>query len=251
MAARTAAEGGGPVDAAGEGQLFLCATPIGNLADVTLRALDVLGRADLILAEDTRQTAKLLRHHGIDRPLLSFHDHNESARLPRVLELLEQGQQVVLVSDAGSPLVADPGFRLVREAIARGLPVTALPGPSAVLPAIALSGLPPYPFLFVGFLPRRPGPRRRLLASLGGQPWTLVFFESPHRLVASLTDIRDALGAGRPVAVARELTKRFEEVVRGTVEEVLTRFSREAPRGELVVVVGRAGDDGAAAGPGE
>lgn len=240
MAARIATDSLANVGG-GEGTLYLCATPIGNLADITLRALEVLRRADVILAEDTRQTARLLRHYEIDRPLLSFHDHNETARIPRVMELIAQGKEVVLVSDAGSPLMADPGFRLVREVVARGLPVTALPGPSAIVPALSLSGLPPYPFLFLGFLPRRPGPRRRLLASLQDRPWTLVFFASPHRLMAELADVREAMGAERPVAVARELTKRFEEVVRGTVDQVLARFSREAPRGELVVVVAPVG----------
>lgn len=220
------------------GTLFLCPTPIGNLRDVTLRVLDVLGAVDLVLAEDTRRAGRLLEAYGIRAPLLSFYDANEAERVPRVLALLEEGRSVALVSDAGTPLLADPGYRLVREAIRRGLPVTALPGPSAVLPALALSGLPPYPFVFLGFLPRRAGERRRLLAEACALPWTVVAFETPHRLVAALADLVAVAGDDRPAAVARELTKRFETVARGPAGELLDRFRAEPPRGELVLVFG-------------
>lgn len=225
------------------GTLYLCATPIGNLGDITLRALEVLRGADVVLAEDTRRTGTLLKEHGIRAPLMSFHDHNEAERVPQVIGLLEQGRRVVLVSDAGSPLLADPGFRLVREVVARGLPVTALPGASALLPALALSALPPHPFLFLGFLPRKAGQRRRLLAEAAALPWTVVCYEAPHRLLEALDDLAEVAGRDRPVAVARELTKRFEEVVRGTVSEVADRFRTQPPRGELVLVFGGAGHE--------
>jgi len=219
------------------GTLYLCPTPIGNLRDVTLRVLDVLRQVDLVLAEDTRRTRKLLQEYGIEVPLLSFHDANEERRLPRVLGLLEGGRSVALVADAGFPLMADPGYRLVREVIARDLPLTALPGPSAILPALALSGLPPYPYLFLGFLPRRSSERRRLLERVLALPWTVVAFEAPHRLVESLADAVAVVGPDRPAAVARELTKVFETVVRGTTGELLARFRAEPPRGELVLVI--------------
>lgn len=225
------------------GTLYLCATPIGNLGDITLRALEVLRAADLVLAEDTRRTGVLLKEHGIRAPLMSFHDRNEAERVPQVIGLLEQGRRVVLVSDAGSPLLADPGFRLVREAVRRGLPVTALPGASALLPALALSALPPHPFVFLGFLPRKAGQRRRLLAEAAALPWTIVCYETPHRLLEALDDLAASAGPDRPMAVARELTKRFEEVVRGTVAEVADRFRAQPPRGELVLVIAGAGQE--------
>lgn len=222
------------------GTLYLCPTPIGNLRDITLRVLDVLREVDLVLAEDTRRTATLLRAHGLATPLLSFYDANEERRLPRVLALLAGGRSVALVSDAGYPLLADPGYRLVRAAIGRGLPVTALPGPSAILPALVLSGLPPYPFVFLGFLPRRAGARRRLLRAACRLPWTLVAFETPHRLTAALADLVAVAGAERPAAVARELTKVHESVERGSAGDLLARFRAQPPRGELVLVVGGA-----------
>lgn len=220
------------------GRLVLCPTPIGNLADITLRALEELRGADLILAEDTRHTGGLLRHYGIQRPMLSYHDHNEAQRLPAALERLKAGQRLVLVSDAGTPGLADPGFRLVRAATAAGVPVTALPGPNAVLPALTLSGLPTHGFAFYGFVPRGASERATAFQSALAFPLTGVWYESPHRLVATLNALRD-LGFGqRPGAVARELTKLHEEVVRGTVADLAARFAAASPVGEIVLMVG-------------
>ena len=214
------------------------ATPIGNAFDITLRALAALRAADVIVCEDTRVTQKLLARHGIARPLLAYHDHNAERMRPLLLERLRRGELVALVSDAGTPLVSDPGFKLVRAAIGEGLPVTTLPGPSAPLAALVLSGLPSDRFLFVGFLPAKPAARRRDLAALAQLPATLVFFESAPRLAPSLADMAAALGQRR-AAVARELTKLFEEVRRGDLAELAAHYrSAGPPRGELVVVVG-------------
>ena len=218
--------------------LHLVATPIGNLGDVTLRALWVLRNADGILCEDTRVTARLLSRFGITTPLSPYHDHNADRVRPIVLEALHRGEKVALVSDAGTPLVSDPGFKLVRDALANNLPVTAAPGPSAALTALILSGLPPEVFLFAGFLPPRSGARRRMLAQWAKLVATLVFFEGPSRLAASLSDMAEIL-SDRNVAVARELTKRYEEVRRGRLSALAEHY-REAgpPRGEVVIVVG-------------
>lgn len=220
------------------GSLTLCATPIGNLGDITLRALDTLRNADVILAEDTRRTAVLLRHHGIRGELTSYHEHNEAARIPWVLERLRQGARVVLVSDAGTPGLADPGFRLVRAAIAAGISMSVLPGASALLPALTLSGLPTHRFAFHGFVPRTVGERRSAFQEALESPLTAVWYESPRRLPATLRGMRDAGYGARPAAVARELTKLHEEVVRGTVEELAERFAASPPRGEVVLCVG-------------
>ena len=218
--------------------LHLVATPIGNLGDVTLRALWVLRNADRILCEDTRVTARLLSRFGIATPLSPYHDHNADRARPIVLEALHRGEKVALVSDAGTPLVSDPGFKLVRDALANNLPVTAVPGPSAALTALILSGLPPEVFLFAGFLPPRSGARRRMLAQWAKLVATLVFFEGPSRLAASLSDMAEIL-SDRNVAVARELTKRYEEVRRGRLSALAEHY-REAgpPRGEVVIVIG-------------
>jgi 16S rRNA (cytidine1402-2'-O)-methyltransferase len=218
--------------------LHLVATPIGNLGDVTLRGLWVLRNADRILCEDTRVTARLLARFGITTPLSPYHDHNADRVRPIVLEALHRGEKVALVSDAGTPLVSDPGFKLVRDALAENLPVTAAPGPSAALTALILSGLPPEVFLFAGFLPPRSAARRRMLAQWAKLVATLVFFEGPSRLAASLSDMAEIL-SDRNVAVARELTKRYEEVRRGRLS-VLAEHYREAgpPRGEVVIIVG-------------
>ena len=218
--------------------LHLVATPIGNLGDVTLRALWVLRNADRILCEDTRVTARLLSRFGIATPLSPYHDHNADRVRPIVLEALHRGEKVALVSDAGTPLVSDPGFKLVRDALANNLPVTAAPGPSAALTALILSGLPPEVFLFAGFLPPRSGARRRMLAQWAKLVAALVFFEGPSRLAASLSDMAEIL-SDRNVAVARELTKRYEEVRRGRLSALAEHY-REAgpPRGEVVIVVG-------------
>jgi 16S rRNA (cytidine1402-2'-O)-methyltransferase len=218
--------------------LHLVATPIGNLGDVTLRALAVLARADHVYCEDTRHSRTLLAHFAIDRSLRPYHEHNAEAERPRVLALLAQGRSVALVSDAGTPLVSDPGYKLVKEAAAAGHLVTALPGPSAVLAALAVGGLPMDHFHFAGFLPPRESARRTRLAELAAIPATLVLFEAPNRLAALLEDIVHTLGADRPVVVAREMTKRFEEVRRGAAGELALWATGDAPRGEVVVLVG-------------
>ncbi|HXZ02129.1 MAG TPA: 16S rRNA (cytidine(1402)-2'-O)-methyltransferase [Stellaceae bacterium] len=223
-------------DAAAPG-LYLVATPIGHAEDITLRALKTLRAADVIVCEDTRVTAKLLARHGIERPLLAYHDHNAERVRPLLLERLRRGEAVALVSDAGTPLVSDPGFKLVRAALGAGVPVTAVPGPSAMLAALLLSGLPSDRFLFAGFLPPKPAARRRALAELAAVPATLVFFESAKRLAGALADMAAVLGP-RPAAVARELTKLHEEVRRGSLADLEAHY-REAgpPRGEIAVVV--------------
>src|SRR5690606_31259972 len=194
--------------------LYLVATPIGNLRDITLRALDLLAIADRILCEDTRVTARLLQHYGISRPTLSYHEHNAERMMPRVMEHLAAGEIVALVSDAGTPLVSDPGYRLVRAAVEQGIAVTALPGASAALAALSVAGLPTDRFLFAGFPPQKTVARQRFFEEFRDIPASLIFFESPHRLKASLVDAAAVLGP-RPAALCRELTKRFEEVRRG------------------------------------
>jgi 16S rRNA (cytidine1402-2'-O)-methyltransferase len=214
------------------------ATPIGNLGDITLRALWVLDSVDRILCEDTRVTARLLAQYGIDKPLDAYHDHNADRVRPAVLAALRRGETLALVSDAGTPLVSDPGYRLVREVLAEGLRVTAAPGPSAALTALILSGLPPDAFVFAGFLPPRATARRKALGQWAGLAATLVFFEGPSRLAASLADMASVLG-DRPAAIGRELTKRHEEVRRGSLAALAAQYRAEpAPRGEIVVVVG-------------
>lgn len=211
----------------------MVATPIGNLEDVTLRALRVLGEVSLVCAEDTRTTRKLLARHAVRARLMSYNEHNMRERTPAILSALAAGD-VALVSEAGTPGVSDPGYELVVAAIAAGFPVVAVPGPSAVLAALAVSGLPAREFTFVGFLPRRSGERRRALASLAREPRTLVLFEAPHRLRGTLADML-AVWGDRRVAVCRELTKVHEEVFRGRVSEALERFGQ--PRGEFTLVV--------------
>jgi len=218
--------------------LHLVATPIGNLGDITLRAIEVLRGADRICAEDTRITARLLARYGIRKPLEPYHDHNAEAARPKVLAALRRGERVALVSDAGTPLVSDPGYKLVRAAIAEGIAVSAAPGPSAALTALVLSGLPPDAFFFGGFLPPRSAARRRVLAAHQGLAATLVFFEGPSRLAVALADMAETLG-DRPAAVARELTKLHEEVRRGRLAELAAHYRETGPpKGETVVVVG-------------
>ena len=220
--------------------LAVCATPIGNLEDVTLRVLAELRDADVILAEDTRHTRGLLERHGIATRLLSYHEHNEAARVAELLPRLEAGERVALVSDAGMPAVSDPGARIVRAALDAGVPVTVLPGPSAVETALVSSGLAGGRYAFVGFLPRKAGELDALWRELAAWPWPVVAFESAQRLGASLRSLA-AVDAQREVAVCRELTKRFEEVARGTAAELAARFA-EPPKGEVTVVVGPAGE---------
>lgn len=220
------------------GRLLVVATPIGNLGDITLRALEALKAADVIACEDTRTTAKLLARHLIRRPTTPYHDHNAEKARPILLRRMAEGETVALVSDAGTPLVADPGYKLVSEAIAAGMAVEALPGPSAALSALVLSGLPTDRFLFAGFLPPKEAARRASLRDFVGLRASLVFFESPQRLAASLADMASILG-DRPAAVARELTKLHEEVRRGRLADLAAHYERSgAPKGEVVVVVG-------------
>jgi 16S rRNA (cytidine1402-2'-O)-methyltransferase len=217
--------------------LILVATPIGNAADITLRALSVLAGADVVACEDTRVTGKLLAMHGVSASLTPYHEHNAAKVRPQLIGRLKNGESVALVSDAGTPLVSDPGYRLVRACLDEGIPVTAVPGASAVLTALQLSGLPSDRFLFAGFLPVKTAARRRVLAELALVPATLVFLESPRRLDGALTDMAGVLG-DRPAAVARELTKLFEEVRRAPLAELARHYAEAGPpKGEVAVVV--------------
>jgi 16S rRNA (cytidine1402-2'-O)-methyltransferase len=217
--------------------LYIVATPIGNLGDMTLRAIDTLTHADLIACEDTRVTGKLLAHYGIRTPTISYNDHNGEERRPQIFDALEQGKRVALVSDAGTPLVSDPGYKLVREAYARNFYVTALPGPSSVLSALCLSGLPSDRFLFGGFLPSKQEACRKELQTLAAVPSTLVFFESARRLTDTLPLMAEVLGA-RDAAVVREISKLYEESRRGTLPELAAHYAREGePKGEVVLVI--------------
>jgi 16S rRNA (cytidine1402-2'-O)-methyltransferase len=221
--------------------LAVCATPIGNLDDVTLRVLAELREADVVLAEDTRHTRVLLGRHGIEARLVSYHEHNEASRVAELLPRLVAGERVALVSDAGLPAVSDPGARLVRAALDAGVRVTVLPGPSAVETALVASGLVGERYTFVGFLPRRRGELDALWAELASSPWPTVAFESPQRLPATLASLA-SVAPEREVAVCRELTKKFEEVVRGTATDLAARFA-DAPRGEITVVLGPSASD--------
>ena len=231
-----------PSESRGGGQshirgLAIVATPIGNAGDITLRAIDMLKSVDAILCEDTRVSAKLLARHGISRPLLAYHEHNAERMRPQILARLRRGETLALISDAGQPLLSDPGFKLVRAAIAEGLPVTALPGPSAALTALVLSGLPTDRFFFAGFLPPRSTARRRALAELAAIPGSLIFFEASQRLPAALGDMAAVLGP-RSAAVARELTKLFEEVRRARLSELAAHYAEAGPPlGEVTIVV--------------
>lgn len=220
-------------------RLFVVATPIGNLEDITLRALHVLGDVDVIAAEDTRRTRILMTRHGLDTPLVTLQEHNEEQRAPKLVERLRRGESVALVSDAGTPLLSDPGFRLVQLAAAAGIEVVALPGPSAVTAALSISGLPTDRFSFEGFLPSRRVSRLKRLQSLKNEARTMVFFESSHRIEASLANMAEMLGENRPMALCRELTKQFETVLRGTVSEVMGRLETDPNqrKGEFVLVV--------------
>jgi 16S rRNA (cytidine1402-2'-O)-methyltransferase len=222
------------------GTLLVVATPIGNLDDLSPRARAAFESADLVACEDTRHTGRLLAHLGIKKPLVSLHEHNERQRLPRLLAELGEGKTIALASDAGTPLLSDPGFVLVREAAAAGARIEPIPGASAPIAALVVSGLPPYPFTFAGFPPPKTGKRRSFYKGWADLGHTLVVFESPHRLLASLADALAELG-DRPAAVARELTKLHEEVLRGTLSSLLAELeARPALKGEFVVVIGGA-----------
>jgi 16S rRNA (cytidine1402-2'-O)-methyltransferase len=224
--------------------LYIVATPIGNLSDLSPRAADVLARADLIAVEDSRVTAKLLNHIGTRRPMLPYHDHNAERIRPQLLDRMRQ-ESVALVSDAGTPLISDPGYKLVRDARAAGIPVTTIPGPSAVVAALTLAGLPTDRFLFMGFLPPKGGAKAAAIAEVESLRATLVFYESGPRLAATLKALGEGLG-DREAAVAREISKKFEETVTGTLAELAERYAEAPPKGEIVVVVAPPGEAAAA-----
>jgi 16S rRNA (cytidine1402-2'-O)-methyltransferase len=218
------------------GCLYLVATPIGNLEDISLRALRVLKEVDLIACEDTRQTLKLLAHFEIRKPLESYHEHNEMTRSAELVLRIEEGARVALVSDAGTPVISDPGHHLVALCLRHHLPVIPIPGPSAIVAALAASGMPSEEFTFIGFLPARPAERRRRLQELSSEPRTLVLYEAPHRLLAALADILETLG-NRRAAVARELTKVHEEFLHGHIEDLISAFDSKPPRGEITLLI--------------
>lgn len=229
--------------------LYVVSTPIGNLEDVTLRALDVLSRADLVACEDTRVARRLFARHNIRASLTPFHEHNERRRAPELAELAASGKSVALVTNAGTPSVSDPGFRLVRECLERGVPVIPIPGASAVMAALVASGLPTHRFVFLGFLPRKPNALRRELASVASLEGSLVAFESPQRLAGTLRAAFEVLGPRR-ACIARELTKLHEELVRGTLGELAERYERSPPRGECTLVIEGVTRPGAGSGHG-
>jgi 16S rRNA (cytidine1402-2'-O)-methyltransferase len=223
--------------------LYLVGTPIGNLQDITLRALETLRAVDLVASEDTRKTGLLLKKHAIKKPQMAFHEHNEEQATRRIMELLAEGRSVALVTNAGTPGISDPGFTLVRQAIAADAPITAIPGPTAFVLALVLSGLPVHAFTFRGFPPRKTSARRRFLAVDRDAPHTLIFYESPYRLRAFLADALAVYG-DRPAAVANDLTKLFERVDRGTLAQLSALYATVAPRGEYAVVIAGASERG-------
>lgn len=218
------------------GKLYLVPTPIGNLEDITLRAIRVLKEADAVLAEDTRQSIKLLRHYEIDKPLMAYHMHNEHKELGRFIELLRSGKNLALVSDAGTPAISDPGFLIVRECLKEHIEVDCLPGATAFVPALVKSGLPSDSFCFEGFLPEKKG-RQTLLQKLAGEERTLIIYESPYRLVKSLQQFREFFGGERQASVSRELSKMFEETRNGSIDELIAYYENKPPKGEIVVVI--------------
>ena len=217
------------------GVLYLVATPIGNLGDMSYRAVETLKNVDFILCEDTRHSQVLLNHYGIKKPLVSYFDQSEKKKAPEVIQRIKEGESAALVSDAGTPGIADPGFRLIAEAIRENIPLQALPGPTALLPALILSGLPVSRFSFEGFFPVKDGARKKILTSMKGEERTLIFYESPHRLLKTLAAIQETLGDIHLV-VARELSKKFEEVLRAKVSEAITRFEGKKVLGEFVIL---------------
>ena len=217
-------------------QFYLVSTPIGNLEDFSARAAETLRSVDLVLAEDTRTARVLLDRYGIRTPVRSYHDHNKDAVIPGVVREIKEGKRVALIADAGTPVISDPGFSLVRKLIEENIEITAVPGATAVMAALILSGLPPDRFTFYGYVPRKAGERSRTLAEAAGNAHTSIFFESPHRLVATLEALAE-IAPGREIVVARELTKLHEEVRRGSAEELAAHFTKAAPRGEITVLV--------------
>lgn len=225
------------------GTLYLVATPIGNLEDITLRALRILKEVDLIACEDTRHSRKLLVHYGIATPLTPYHDHNETSKAEQLLDKLQSGKNLALISDAGTPGISDPGYRVVRRCREAGIAVVAVPGPSAVISALAISGLPTDAFVFAGFLPVKSAARREALARLRAETRTTLFYDAPHRLAETLAEIVEELGNEREVAVARELTKIHEELIRGSAQEVRQHFAKHEIKGEIVLLIGPAAGD--------
>ncbi len=224
-----------------KGKLFIVATPIGNLKDITIRALETLEKVDLIAAEDTRHTKKLLSHYSISTPCISYHQHNERAQTKVLIDKMERGIDLALVSDAGTPGLSDPGYRLISASIEEGIEVVVIPGPSSLISALVASGLPTSGFNFLGFLPKGRGERIRALKAEADTKRTLVFFESPHRIASFLGETLEALG-DRKVVVAREITKKFEEIIRGSLSEVLEKVKKEGLKGEMVVLIEGAPD---------
>ena len=216
--------------------LYLVPTPIGNLSDITLRALDTLRSADVILAEDTRTSGHLLKHYDIDKPMLSFHNFNEHKVLAKLVKRMEHGEVMALISDAGTPGISDPGFLIARAAMQAGLLIECLPGPTAFVPALLKSGLGADRFAFEGFLPQKKG-RQTMLKKLAEEERTMIFYESPHRLLKTLQQLQEYFGTERKISVSRELTKMFEETVNGTVAEVLSHFAGRDVKGEIVIVI--------------
>lgn len=219
--------------------LFIISTPIGNLSDITLRALDALRSVDLVISEDTRKTGVLLKHFDIHKPQLSFHIYNEAKVVPRIIEMLEEGKRIALVSNAGTPVISDPGYSIARAAIEHEIPITCLPGPTAVIAALVLSGLPAHAFTFRGFPPRKSSARRRFMEIDSDSPHTLIFFESPYRLLDFLADALVVYG-DRPAAIANDLTKKFETIYRGSLLELSKKMKTEKLLGEYTVVIGGA-----------
>lgn len=218
------------------GTLYIVSTPIGNLEDLTYRAHRILQEVNIIAAEDTRHTQKLCRHFGITTTLTSYHDFNKEHKTPVLLEKLQEGQCIALVSDAGTPLISDPGYYLLTRAIAKDIPIVPIPGPSAILAALAASGLPTDAFRFEGFLPKKSGARSRILESLAEEPRTIILFETPHRIKATLSEIQEHFGS-RQLTIARELTKTYEEIIRGSAEDILERCKIKNFKGEMTLVI--------------
>lgn len=218
------------------GTLYIVSTPIGNLEDLTYRAHRILQEVNIIAAEDTRHTQKLCSHYGISTTLTSYHDFNKEEKTPVLLEKLQEGQSIALVSDAGTPLISDPGYYLLTRAIAEEIPVVPIPGPSAILAALAVSGMPTDAFRFEGFLPKKSGARSKVLQTLAEDPRTIILFETPHRIKATLSEIKEIFGPRR-IALTRELTKTYEEIIRGSAEEILARYETQTPRGEMTLII--------------
>jgi 16S rRNA (cytidine1402-2'-O)-methyltransferase len=216
--------------------LSIVSTPIGNLEDITLRAIRTLREADFVVAEDTRHSGILLKKYDIATPMLSFHSHSPESQLQKLIQLLKEGKNLALISDAGTPGISDPGYLLIKNAIENNIPLTVIPGPSAVITAVVASGLPCHRFFYLGYLPLKKG-RKKLLAELKEIPYTIVFYEAPHRLLKTLKELQETLGAERKVAICREMTKMFEEVFRGTLMDATAHFESKKPRGEFTIVI--------------